>query len=183
MDIDVLGSYNMVKAVLPYIHKSAAQAKETGKPGPRLLFVSATRHYAADLYQVHVNSAKAAIDALSASLSIELGPLGITSNVIAPGAVKGTEGMERLAPKDMNKDLERRWPLGRWATVKDVADATVWLSSEAANYISGTIVVVDGSSWRMGIGGGSFGGKMQYPDFLLSGKEITGVKGEKKSKL
>jgi peroxisomal 2,4-dienoyl-CoA reductase len=47
-------------------------------------------------YQAHVSAAKAAIDALSAVVAVEEGPHGVRSNVIAPGAIAGTEGMDRL---------------------------------------------------------------------------------------
>jgi peroxisomal 2,4-dienoyl-CoA reductase len=48
-------------------------------------------------YQVHVSAAKAAVDATSAVLAVEEGPHGVRSNVIAPGPIAGTEGMDRLS--------------------------------------------------------------------------------------
>jgi peroxisomal 2,4-dienoyl-CoA reductase len=71
MDIDVLGSYNTVKASLPHIKASKG----------RIIFVSSTLHYVGTPYQAHVSAAKAAIDALSQVLAVEYGPFGITSNV------------------------------------------------------------------------------------------------------
>lgn len=71
VDIDLLGSYNTVKATLPAL-------KETKG---RIVFVSATMHYTGMPFQSHAAAAKAAVDALSDSLSIEVGPWGITSNV------------------------------------------------------------------------------------------------------
>ena len=141
IDIDVLGSYNTVKATLPQLIISANKAQKNGTPGPRLLFVSATLHYTGIPLQTHVTAAKAAIDSLSASCALELGPRGITSNVIAPGAIAGTEGLDRLSRKE-DRELSRKAnPLGRIGSVKDCADATVWLCSDAASYINGTIVV------------------------------------------
>ena len=141
IDIDVLGSYNTVKATLPALVASAKKAKATGAPGPRLIFVSATLHYTGTLLQTHVAAAKAAVDSLAANCAIELGPRGITSNVIAPGAVRGTEGMERLATKEDLAEQERTNPMGRIATVRDVADATVFLCSAAAGQINGATIV------------------------------------------
>ena len=88
-----------------------------------------------------MSAAKAAVDSLSASCAIELGPRGVTSNVISPGAVAGTEGMERLARKEHLEAVSKATPMGRLGSVRDVADATVWLCSEAGSFINGTVVV------------------------------------------
>jgi peroxisomal 2,4-dienoyl-CoA reductase len=128
--------------------------------------------------QCHVSAAKAGVDALSASVAIEYGPLGITSNVIAPGAIAGTEGLSRLG-KRVNESGPniRRIPLARLGTAKDIADATVFLFSDAASYITGAAIVVDGGAWRTHAA--QPGGDFEYPDFILSGKPVTGVAGLK----
>ena len=59
--------------------------------GGRIIFVSATIHYRTMPFQSHVSVAKAGIDALSHSVAIEFGPLGVTSNIIAPGPIASTE--------------------------------------------------------------------------------------------
>ena len=125
--------------------------------------------------------AKAGVDALSANVAIEYGPLGLTSNVLAPGPIAGTEGMERLSRSEDAEASRKSIPAGRWGTVKEVADATVWMFSDAANFVNGSVVVVDGGAWRtsrMGSGGKG----LEYPDFLLSGGKVEGVKGMKKEK-
>ena len=91
--------------------------------------------------QAHVNVAKAGVDALSNAVAIEFGPRGITSNVIAPGPIAGTEGLERLARKEDAIAGQKVIPLGRWGTVREIADATVYLFSEAAGYVTGTTLV------------------------------------------
>lgn len=91
--------------------------------------------------QTHVTAAKAAVDALSNSVAIEQGPRGITSNVIAPGPIADTEGMERLAQKEGLEKMMKKVPLGRWGRVKEIADATVYLFSDAANFVNGEILV------------------------------------------
>ncbi|KAI9719663.1 MAG: hypothetical protein M1812_003434 [Candelaria pacifica] len=187
MDIDVLGSYNTVKATLPYLVKSATKYKTDGKTTPsagiggRIIFVSATIHYTGLPLQTHVSVAKAGVDALSNAVAIEFGPLGVTSNVIAPGPIEGTEGVERLVRKEDIGDRLKTVPLGRFGTVKDIADATVYLFSDAANFVNGEALVVDGAAWR--VQGGNPGAGFQYPDFLLTDQAVSGVKGGKKSKL
>ena len=94
--------------------------------------------------QAHVSAAKAGVDALSQSLAIEMAPRGMTSNVIAPGAIAGTEGLERLAQLQDDaqaSEVVRRIPTGRWGTVKDIANATVWLFSSAGDYVNGATIV------------------------------------------
>lgn len=59
--------------------------------GGRIIFVGATIHYRTMPFQTHVSVAKAGIDALSHSVAIEFGPLGVTSNIIAPGPIAATE--------------------------------------------------------------------------------------------
>jgi len=98
-------------------------------------------HYTGAPLQTHVVVAKAGVDALSANVALEFGPRGITSNVIAPGPIGGTEGMERLARKEDIEGMGRRIPSGRWGTVREIADATVYLFSEAAGYVNGTVLV------------------------------------------
>ena len=71
IDIDVLGSYNTVKAGLEELKRNKG----------KVLFVSAALHYTGTPFQAHVSAAKAAVDALSQVLAVELGPYGITSNV------------------------------------------------------------------------------------------------------
>ena len=180
IDIDVLGSYNTLKATLPHLIVSAKQSKQDGIPGGRIIFVSATLHYTSTPFQAHVSAAKAAVDSLSASTSIELGPYGITSNVIAPGPIAGTEGMERLSKPENLEAVARAIPLQRMGAVKDIADATVFLFGDAGSFLNGTVMVVDGGHWRMGSSGSGSGAR--YPEFLMSGEEITGVKGGKKVK-
>lgn len=147
MDIDVLGSYNTVKATLPYLIESAQKHKTDGKTRPqngtggRIIFVSATLHYAGTPLQSHVSVAKAGVDAMSVSVAIEQGPRGITSNVIAPGPIQGTEGIERLSRKESRETSASMIPSQRMGTVKEIADATVYLFSDAGNYVNGETIV------------------------------------------
>jgi peroxisomal 2,4-dienoyl-CoA reductase len=185
IDIDVLGSYNTVKATLPYLAESAGKHKTDGKTQPpngtggRIIFVSATLHYAGTPLQSHVSVAKAGVDAMAASVAIEQGPKGITSNVIAPGPIADTEGMSRLSKKEVKEKAYKAIPSGRFGTVKEIADATIYLFSDAGNFVNGETLVVDGGAWRTT--GNSSG--FEYPDFLLSGKSVSGVAGGKRSKL
>lgn len=157
ISIDLLGSFNTIKACFEQLRKNKG----------RIIFVSATLHYYGVPFQSHVGAAKAGIDALSNALAVELGPLGITSNCIAPGAIGGTEGMSRLTPPGV-KPTEERVPLQRVGTTRDIADATVYLFSPAADYVTGTVQVVDGGLWHIG----GYMGDM-YPNVIKSQMEDT----------
>lgn len=139
VNIDLLGSYNTVKATFNELRKNKGA----------ILFVSATLHYYGVPFQVHVGAAKAGVDALSNALAVELGPLGIRSNCIAPGPIAGTEGLERLV-KDKDA-CTKKVPLQRMGSTRDIAEATVYLFSPAASYVTGTVHVVDGGSWHIGL--------------------------------
>nr|POE52299.1 peroxisomal 2,4-dienoyl-coa reductase sps19 [Quercus suber] len=134
--------------------------------------------------QAHVMAAKAAVDQISNAVAIEYGPYGVTSNVVTPGPIAGTEGMQRLAQSadaEGRQKMTKRIPVGRWGEVKEIADATVFLFSEGGSYINGHVLVVDGGQWR--VAGPSDSDSWAYPDFLLSGKVVDGVKTGKKAKL
>ena len=172
-----------MKAALPHIVASAKKHKNDGTSFPagtggRVISISATFHYTGQQLQTHVVAAKAAVDGIAANVAIEYGPYGVTSNVIAPGPIAGTEGMERLATKTA-REKGLGIPLNRYGTVKEIADATVYLFSDTGNYVNGEVLVVDGGAWRTS----KFGAGFEYPDFILSGDTVTGVEGMKKSKL
>lgn len=86
----------------------------------------------------HGTVAKAGVDMLSAQVAVELGPYGITSNVISPGIIEGTEGQKRLFAKGGQRTIDQI-PLGRLGTVKDTNNMAVFLFSEAGSYMNGTV--------------------------------------------
>lgn len=184
MEIDVLGTYNTVKATIPYLIESAKRnkANENGLTGGRIIYVSATFHYTGMPMQAHVMAAKASVDSIMASVALEYGPYGVTSNVIAPGGIEGTEGLERLSSSKDLKAASSGIPLGRFGTIRDIADSTVYLFSDAGNYVTGEVLVVDGADWRnKGLGVGLDVG-MKYPDYLLKGEFSKHIKTGRKEK-
>lgn len=158
IDIDLVGSYNTVKATFEELRKSKGS----------LIFISASMHYTGVPLQTHAAAAKAGVDALSNNLSIELGPLGIRSNVITPGPIGATEGLSRLVGKaDLDKVTETV-PLGRLGNTQDIADATIYLFSPAASYVTGTTLVVDGAHWRT-----SYSPPAAYPKLITEANSGT----------
>jgi NAD(P)-dependent dehydrogenase (short-subunit alcohol dehydrogenase family) len=135
VDIDLLGSFNVLSAALPYLTK----------PGASVINISAPQAYLAMPMQSHVCAAKAGVDMLTRTLALEWGPLGIRINSIAPGPIADTEGFRRLIPNEKIAEHARRSvPLQRFGNTSEIGDAAMFLCSEAAAYISGVVLPVDG---------------------------------------
>jgi peroxisomal 2,4-dienoyl-CoA reductase len=137
VDIDLKGTFNVCRAAFAELKKNGGQ----------ILNISATLHYLGTPMQLHVSAAKAGVDALTRNLAVEWGRHGIRVNAIAPGPIGDTEGMKRLVPEPVKEKVRQRIPLGRFGEIADIEKAAVFLCSEAASYINGTILVVDGGHW------------------------------------
>jgi peroxisomal 2,4-dienoyl-CoA reductase len=140
VDIDLKGTFNVCRAAFEELKKRRGQ----------ILNISATLHYLGTPLQLHVSAAKAGVDALTRNLAVEWGAFGIRVNAIAPGPVEDTEGMRRLVPPDVKERLRRNIPLGRFGRIRDIENCAVFLCSDAASFISGAVVVVDGGHWLNG---------------------------------
>jgi glucose 1-dehydrogenase len=82
------------------------------------------------------------------NLTVELGPLGITVNNIAPGAIATPINKALLEDKPKLDALLRNIPLGRLGTPEDVAGLVAFLASDDASYITGATLLVDGGLMR-----------------------------------
>ena len=118
MEIDTIGTFNTIKATVDHLVASAARnpnPSSNGLTGGRFLAISATFHYTGVPFQAHVGAAKAGVDSLVASMAVEYGPFGVLSNVITPGAIEGTEGMQRLASSAQDEKARKATvPAGRY---------------------------------------------------------------------
>ena len=92
--------------------------------------------------QTNYSASKAGIIGLTKALAREVASRGITVNAVAPGFV--ATDLTATLPEDIAKKINENIPLGRWATVEDVALATAFLASDDAAYITGHILNVDG---------------------------------------
>ena len=86
---------------------------------------------------------KAGVVALTMGLARELGPDGITVNAIAP-AVADTAMTNAALTEDVRRKIVARIPLGRLASLSDIADLATFLASDRASFITGTVIPVDG---------------------------------------
>ena len=93
-------------------------------------------------------ASKGAIDAMTRSLAIELGPSGIRVNAIAPGVVDTALWARNKAVPGVVETIENQTPLRRWATPEDIADVIVFLAGDAARFVTGETIAVDGGMGR-----------------------------------
>jgi peroxisomal 2,4-dienoyl-CoA reductase len=140
VDIDTKGTFNVCRAAFESLKESKGQ----------ILNISATLHYLATPMQIHVSAAKAGVDAITRNLSVEWGRHGIRVNGIAPGPIEDTEGMKRLLPEALKDKITKRIPLGRFGRIADIENAALFICSDAASYINGVTLVVDGGQWLQG---------------------------------
>ncbi len=93
------------------------------------------------------SATKAAVDAVTAALAIELGPKKIRINSVNPGMVE-TEGFHSagIADSDFHKQTEKSTPLGRIAQPEDIAKAVVFFASDDAGWVTGETLVISGGA-------------------------------------
>lgn len=137
VDIDLKGTFKFCRAAFEQLKEHRGQ----------ILNISATLHYLGTPMQLHVSAAKAGVDALTRNLAVEWGRYGIRVNAIAPGPIEDTEGMQRLVPEPIKEKLKKHIPLRRFGRIADIEAAAVFLSSDAASFINGAVLVVDGGHW------------------------------------
>lgn len=92
--------------------------------------------------QANYAAAKAGLIGLTKSIAKEFGPRGITCNAVAPGFIE--TDMTKDLPEEFRSDVMKRAPLGRLGAPGDIAPVVAFLCSEAAGYITGQTLVVDG---------------------------------------
>ncbi|HEY3558037.1 MAG TPA: SDR family oxidoreductase [Kribbella sp.] len=89
-------------------------------------------------------ASKHAVAGLTRALANEWGPAGVQVNAIAPGYISTDNTAELRADPDRESAIRQRIPAGRWGRPEDVVGAAVFLASEAADYVNGHVLAVDG---------------------------------------
>jgi 3-oxoacyl-[acyl-carrier protein] reductase len=134
LGVNLRGSYFLAQA-------AARQMREQGDGGRIILMSSVTGHQALQNLSAY-SMTKAALEMMAKNLVIDLAPLGITINAVAPGATVTPRTLQEDA--NYEEDWGRVTPSGRPAYPEDIANAVLFFLSEGAAHITGQAVVVDG---------------------------------------
>ncbi len=129
-------------ANLRSVHLGTQAAAERMTDGGAIVNVASVEALQPMPMHAHYNAAKAGVLMYTRAAALELGPRGIRVNAVSPGLI-GREGIEKEWPEGVEAWLEAA-PLGRMGTPEDVADACLFLASDAARWITGANLVVDG---------------------------------------
>jgi len=128
--------------VLSVLLMMQAGVKHFPEAGGRIINISSSLAMAPLESTVVYSASKAAVNTMSQGFARELGRRGITVNAIAPGATETP--MTQGIPQDIKDRIASSTPLGRWARPEDIADVAVFLASDAARFVTGRVIVVDG---------------------------------------
>jgi len=133
LDTNLTGSFRVAKR--------AAKGMLRARAG-RIIFISSVVGLLGSAGQVNYAASKAGLIGMARSIARELGSRGITANVVAPGFV--ATDMTAELPEERRQFYLGQIPLGRFASIEDVARAVLFLASDDAAYITGAVIPVDG---------------------------------------
>lgn len=136
IDTNLTGAFNMMRAVAPVM---------TDAGFGRIVNISSINGLRGKFGQANYTAAKAGLIGLTKTVARELGPKGITVNVVAPGMF-GSEMMSQLPPEIVEK-ARSETVTGRLADAAEVAEAVLFLLSDAAAMITGNVIKVDGGQY------------------------------------
>jgi 3-oxoacyl-[acyl-carrier protein] reductase len=108
----------------------------------RMVFVSSVVGLLGSPGQVNYAASKAGLVGVARSITRELGSRNITANVVAPGFVE--TDMTSVLTEERRTEILKSIPAGRLATADEVASAVTWVASDAAAYVNGAVIPVDG---------------------------------------
>jgi len=134
INTNLTGIYNVTKGLLEKFNP-ASQHK-------RVINISSVVGLYGNFGQANYAATKAGVIGFTKTLAKELGRKGFTVNAIAPGFIK--TAMTNAMPKEVLEGMAAKVPLQRLGEVDDIANACLFLSSEQASYITGTVISVDG---------------------------------------
>ena len=136
-DVGVKACFWLAKDALPHLRRSAAG---------RILVTSSVAGLSRAIVGLsHYSAVKAAINGFVRGAGLELAPLGITVNAVAPG-LTDTPSLRRNASAEGIAHMAARIPIGRAADPAEQAQGFLYLASDAAAYVTGTVLTIDGGS-------------------------------------
>jgi 3-oxoacyl-[acyl-carrier protein] reductase len=133
LDTNLTGAFRVVKR---------ASGKMLRARWGRIVLISSVVGLYGGPGQVNYAASKAGMVGMARSITRELGARNITANVVAPGFV--ATDMTDVLPEQRRAEILKAIPAGRLAAPEEVAAAVTWLAGDAAGYISGAVIPVDG---------------------------------------
>ncbi|ADY73655.1 3-oxoacyl-(acyl-carrier-protein) reductase [Desulfurobacterium thermolithotrophum DSM 11699] len=133
IDTNLNGVYNVTRAVVPAMIK---------KKAGNIINISSVVGFTGNIGQVNYSATKSALVGFTKSLAKELGSRGIRVNCIAPGYI--TTDMTEKIPEKIKQELIKSIPLKREGNPREIADVCLFLASDMASYITGTVIHVNG---------------------------------------
>jgi len=130
---NLTGVYNVTKALL---------AKFDANEPKRIINMASVVALYGNFGQTNYTAAKAGVVAMAKTWAKELGRKGFTSNAIAPGFIRTK--MTGAMPKEVLDGIAAKVPVGKMGETSDIANACLFLASDAAGYVNGTVLSVDG---------------------------------------
>jgi NAD(P)-dependent dehydrogenase (short-subunit alcohol dehydrogenase family) len=121
--------------------RRAATKMVRGRWG-RMIFISSVVGLYGGPGQVNYAASKAGLVGMARSITRELGSRNVTANVVAPGFVD--TDMTAALPEARSAEILKSIPAGRFATADEVAAVVTWLATDAAGYVTGAVIPVDG---------------------------------------
>jgi 3-oxoacyl-[acyl-carrier protein] reductase len=138
-DVDDVLNTNLVGAIR--VARRASRAMTQARSG-RIIFISSVVAMMGSAGQVNYAASKAGLVGAARSLARELGSRNVTANVVAPGFID--TDMTAALSDDRKAQIVGNIPLGRYGSATEVANTVVFLASDAAQYITGALIPVDG---------------------------------------
>lgn len=125
-------------------HTVQAAARRMKEKGGAIVITASTNSYDGEARLAAYNASKAGLLGLVHTAANELGPYGIRVNAVCPGLIRTRLTERHFSSPEVLRDYFRHIPLGRGGLPEEVAEACVFLASDAASYITGATLFVDG---------------------------------------
>jgi glucose 1-dehydrogenase len=143
IDVNLTGALLTARAATREFLRRGPQPDRSAATG-KIVFTSSVHEIIPWAFQVNYAASKAGIGMLMRSLAQELAPMKVRVNSVAPGAIRTPINTQAWQTEAAREKLLGLIPYGRIGEPDDVARAVVWLASDAADYVTGATLVVDG---------------------------------------